>query len=59
MHDDWHPISLDDVEAAHHYVQRILEDFYDDRGSVLALLRNAKRVPNEDKPSEPTAGPAQ
>jgi hypothetical protein len=40
---------LEDVEAAHHYVQRILEDFYDDRESVLAQLRKAKRVPSEDK----------
>jgi hypothetical protein len=49
LHDDWRPVSLEDVEAAHHYVQRILEDFYDDRGSVLKQLRKAKRVPNEDK----------
>jgi hypothetical protein len=49
LHDEWRAISLEDVEAAHHYVQRILEDFYDDRESVLAQLRKAKRVPSEDK----------
>jgi Domain of unknown function (DUF4145) len=56
LHDEWQAISLEDVEAAHHYVQRILEDLYDNRDSVLAQLRSAKRVPDEDKPSEPTAG---
>jgi len=56
LHDEWQEISLEDVEAAHHYVQRILEDFYDDRESVLKLLRDAKRVPAEDKRSEPSAG---
>jgi hypothetical protein len=56
LHDEWRAISLEDVEAAHHYVQRILEDFYDDRESVLAQLRKAKRVPSEDKSSEPTTG---
>lgn len=55
LHDEWHAISLDDVEAAHQYVQRILEDFYDDRKSVLAQLRKAGRVPDEDKKSEPSA----
>ena len=53
LHDEWHAISPEDVEAAHHYAQRILEDFYDDRESVLKLLRNAKRVPDEDKSSKP------
>jgi hypothetical protein len=55
LHDEWRAISLEDVEAAHHYVQRILEDFYDDRESVLAQIRKAKRVPSEDKPNKPTA----
>lgn len=49
LHDEWHEIPEDDVEAARHYMQRILEDFYDDRESVLSLLREAKRVPDEDK----------
>ena len=47
LHEEWRAISLEDVEAAHHYVQRILEDFYDDRDSVLKLLRKAGRVPSE------------
>lgn len=49
LHDEWQEIALDDVEAARHYAQRILEDFYDDRESVLKLLRTAGRVPDEDK----------
>jgi hypothetical protein len=48
LHDDWHEIPEEDVEAARHYCQRILEDFYDDRDSVLKLLREAGRIPEED-----------
>lgn len=51
LHDEWREIPPDDVEAAHHYVQRILEDFYDDRPSTLAVLRAKNRVPDEDKPA--------
>ena len=49
---------FEDVEAAAHYSQRILEDLYDDRPSVLALLRAAKRVPDEDKPAAAAAAAA-
>ena len=49
LHDEWREIPLEDVQAAQHYAQRILEDFYDDREGVLKLLRAAKRVPEEDK----------
>lgn len=49
LHDEWQPIPLEDVEAARHYAQRILEDFYDDRESVLGLLRDAQRTADEDK----------
>lgn len=54
LHDEWREIPHADVEAAHHYVQRILEDFYDERPSTLKVLREKKRVPDEDKP--PPAG---
>lgn len=53
LHDEWREIPLEDVEAARHYAQRILEDLYDDRPSVLALLRAAGKVPDEDKPQDP------
>jgi hypothetical protein len=44
LHDDWKAISSDDVAAAAHYAQRILEDFYDDRPSVEALLKAKGRL---------------
>lgn len=52
LHDDWCEIKEEDVEAARHYCQRILEDFYDDRESVLKLLRDANRTPEEDRKNE-------
>ena len=48
LHDEWHEIQEEDVIAAKHYCQRILEDFYDDRETVLTLLREVDRVPDED-----------
>ena len=53
LHDEWHEVKAEDVEATHHYTQRILEDFYDDRPSVLALLQKAGRTPDEHKKNEP------
>jgi Domain of unknown function (DUF4145) len=38
LHDDWREVTRQEVDTAHHYVQRILEDFYDDRPSVEAIL---------------------
>lgn len=55
LHDEWHAVPVEDVVAARHYAQRILEDFYDDRDSVLKQLRAAGRVPDEDKPVPPAA----
>jgi hypothetical protein len=49
LHDDWIEITIQDVEAARHYCQRILEDFYDDRASVLELLREAGRKVADDE----------
>jgi hypothetical protein len=43
LHDEWHEIAAEDVEAAHHYTQRILEDLYDDRESVLKLFEDQRR----------------
>ena len=51
LHDEWHEIPSEDVVAAKYYCQRILEDFYDDRESVLSLLREKNRIPDEDKES--------
>jgi hypothetical protein len=38
LHDAWRPIASPEVTVACHYAQRILEDFYDDRLSVTAVL---------------------
>ncbi len=45
LHDEWRAVDPDEVDAAHHYVQRILEDFYDDRASVEAILKAKGRLP--------------
>lgn len=47
LHDEWKPVDEEDVRAARHYAQRILEDFYDDRGSVIRLLGEHGRTPQE------------
>lgn len=49
LHDEWQEIKIEDVQLAQHYAQRILEDLYDDRESVLALLQKAGRIPDEHK----------
>lgn len=43
LHEAWRRIAEEEVEACHRYVQRVLEDFYDDRESVLKLLAKANR----------------
>lgn len=49
LHDEWREIPEDEVQAALHYAQRILEDFYDDRESVVALLVQNKRIESKEK----------
>lgn len=44
VHDDWRAVSEDEVAEAHHYVQRIIEDLYDDRASVERLLKEKSRI---------------
>jgi hypothetical protein len=44
LHDDWREVSEEEYEQAHHYAQRILEDFYDDRASVEATLTDKGRL---------------
>jgi hypothetical protein len=38
LHDDWRVVADDEVEDAHRYMQRILEDLYDDRITVETIL---------------------
>jgi Arc/MetJ-type ribon-helix-helix transcriptional regulator len=45
VHDEWREVTVDEVTVALHYLQRILEDLYDDRQSVEALLIAAGRLP--------------
>jgi hypothetical protein len=45
LHDPWRLVTEAEYEDAHHYAQRILEDFYDHRAEVEALLRTARRIP--------------
>lgn len=44
LHDEWREVTEDEVNAAHQYGQRILEDFYDDRASVEAILIARQRI---------------
>lgn len=45
LHDEWREVTDDEVQSAHRYAQRILEDFYDDRPTVEAILAATKRLP--------------
>ena len=45
LHDDWYEVNDKEVEDAHRYMQRILEDFYDDRPTVEERLRTKGRLP--------------
>lgn len=47
LHDDWRPVIDEEVEKAHRYMQRILEDFYDDRETVEKTLKAKERMPEE------------
>ena len=48
LHDDWREVSPEEVAAAHHYTQRTIEDFYDDRATVEAvLIAKGKLKPQE------------
>jgi hypothetical protein len=44
LHDEWRKVTEDEFGQAHHYTQRILEDFYDDRPTVEALLISKGRI---------------
>jgi hypothetical protein len=44
LHDDWRIVTNDEVDESHHYSQRILEDFYDDRPTVEGILKVKNRI---------------
>ncbi len=45
LHDDWREVTAEEVSLAHHYSQRILEDFYDDRATTETILQSKNRIP--------------
>ncbi|MDO8648808.1 MAG: DUF4145 domain-containing protein [Candidatus Peregrinibacteria bacterium] len=49
VHDDWREVSSDEVDLAHGYAQRIIEDFYDDRATIEAILIAKKRIETASK----------
>jgi hypothetical protein len=55
LHDDWRAVTDDEVEAAHHYTQRVLEDLYDDRATVEGILRAKNRLADPVAPANPNA----
>jgi len=50
LHDTWIQIPEADATKALHYAQRIMEDFYDNRTEVLAVLAQKNRL-NQSAPS--------
>ena len=44
LHDIWREVTEDEFNDARKYTQRILEDFYDDRPTVLAQLAAVNRA---------------
>jgi hypothetical protein len=44
LHGEWREATQDEFTSSHHYAQRILEDFYDDRPSVESILIEKKRI---------------
>lgn len=54
LHDDWREVTDDEVENSRRYTQRILEDLYDDRPAVEALLIAKNRISPSPPPSPST-----
>jgi hypothetical protein len=44
VHDDWRQVSEDEVISALHYTQRVIEDLYDDRPTVEAILQTRRQA---------------
>jgi len=43
LHDEWRVVNRQEVEDAHHYVARVIEDLYDDRATVETVLTEKGR----------------
>lgn len=53
LHDDWRVVTPEEVEDSHRYTQRILEDLYDDRPTVEAVLIAKNKLPAPSPPATP------
>lgn len=54
LHEEWREVTEEEVLLSHKYVQRILEDFYDDRPTVERLLVSKGRI----TPTTPVTTPS-
>jgi hypothetical protein len=52
LHEEWREVTPSEVKTAKEYAAYLLHDFYDDRVTVLALLRDKKRVTDDGSPSD-------
>lgn len=52
LHEEWREVMVEEVSSAHHYVVRVLEDFYDDRPTVETLLIQKGRRLEKHAPDE-------
>ncbi|MCY0856449.1 DUF4145 domain-containing protein [Cupriavidus sp. D39] len=50
LHEEWREVSKAEVETARQYAAHLLHDFYDDRETVLTVLRSKQRVADDDQP---------
>lgn len=44
LHDPWRKVNDEEFRLSHHYTQRILEDFYDDRPMIEGILQKKGRL---------------
>jgi hypothetical protein len=52
LHEEWRQVTPSEVKVAKEYAAYLLHDFYDDRETVLALLREKNRIAEEDRTSD-------
>ncbi|MHA6896223.1 DUF4145 domain-containing protein [Ralstonia pseudosolanacearum] len=52
LHEEWRQVTPPEVKVAKEYAAYLLHDFYDDRETVLALLREKNRIADEDRTSD-------
>ncbi len=50
LHEPWRVVSQNEVNTAREYAARLLHDLYDDRETVLSVLKEKGRIPEEAMP---------